>query len=69
VLAPQPKGGGWPWPIDLDVLRTVVREMPDGTVGELCWEYNRRVPAADRTSFRRAMRRVGLVHKKTAAAG
>ena len=67
VLAPQPKGGGSPCPIDLDVLRTVVREMPDGTVGELCWEYNRRVPAADRTnetSFRRAMRRVGFVHKK-----
>jgi transposase len=66
-LAAQPKGGGWVSPIDDVLLRTVVREMPDGTVGELCWEYNRRVRAGDRTnetSFRRAMRRIGFVHKK-----
>ena len=68
-VAPQEKGGGWQCPIDVDVLKTVVREAPDGTVAELCWEYNRRVPAAQRsndTSFRRAMRRVGFVLKKNA---
>jgi transposase-like protein len=58
-LAPQPKGGGWSCPIDVVALKRVVREAPDGAVGELCWEYNRRVPVAHRTnetSFRRAMR-------------
>jgi transposase len=68
-VAPQEKGGGWPCPIDVEVLKTVVREAPDSTVAELCWEYNRRVPTAQRTtarSFRRVMGRVGFVLKKNA---
>jgi len=66
-VAPRPKGGGWTCPIDVEMLKTVVREAPDATVAELCWEYNRRVPSARRTnerSFRRVMRRVGFVLKK-----
>ena len=39
-LAPQPRGGGWPCPIDVTVLRAVVRDGPDATVTELCWKYN-----------------------------
>src|SRR3977135_3433488 len=40
-LPPQPRGGGWPCPIDVTVLRAVVRDGPDATVTELCWEDNR----------------------------
>ena len=68
-VAPQPRGGGWPCPIDVTVLRAVVRDGPDATVTELCWEYNRRVPKARRTarsSFHRALRRAGFVLKKNA---
>jgi transposase len=68
-VAPQPKGGGWSCPIDTEMLMTIVRAAPDGTVAELCWEYNRRVAASARTnetSFRRAMRRAGFVLKKNA---
>jgi transposase len=66
-VAPREKAGGWICPIDVEMLKTVVREAPDATVAELCWEYNRRVPSAQRTndtSFRRAMRRAGFVLKK-----
>ena len=66
-VAPQPKGGGWSCPIDMAMLTTIVRAAPDGTLAELCWEYNRRVAAAaqtNETSFRRAMRRAGFVLKK-----
>ena len=66
-VAARSPGGGWRCPIDLMMLRTVVGEAPDATVGELCWEYNRRVPSAERstrTSFGRAMRRAGFVLKK-----
>jgi len=66
-VAPRPNGGGWHCPIDLAVLESVVREVPDATVAELCWLYNRRVPRAQRTtrtSFGRAMDRVGFVLKK-----
>jgi transposase len=69
TVTPQPKGGGWVCPIDVAMLKTIVRAAPDGTVTELCWEYNRRVAAAKRTnetSFRRAMRRAGFVLKKNA---
>jgi len=69
TVAPKARGGGWPCPIDMAVLEAVVRDMPDGTVEEFCWEYNRRVPRAQRTnstSFRRAMHRRGFVHKKNA---
>jgi hypothetical protein len=70
-VAPQEKAGGWRCPIDIEILKTVVREAPDSTVAELCWEYNRRVPAAQRTNerrFRRVMGRVGFVQKKDAGA-
>jgi transposase len=66
-VAPDPKRGGWQSPIDMDVLHAVVREAPDGTFRELCWEYNRRVPRERRTtptSFGRAMHRAGFVLKK-----
>jgi transposase len=66
-LIPRKKRGGRVCPIDVDTLKVVVREAPDATVAELCWEYNRRVPSAQRTnetSFRRALRRAGFVLKK-----
>ena len=66
-VAPRPKGGGWRCPIDLLVLRAVVREAPDATSAELCWAYNRRVTRGQRTTvtrFRRAMHREGFVLKK-----
>ena len=66
-VAPRDKAGGWQCPIDVEMLKTVVREAPDATVAELCWEYNRRVSSAQQTndtSFRRAMRRAGFVLKK-----
>ncbi len=66
-VTPQPKGGGWSCPINVEILKTIVREAPDGTISELCWEYNRRVTVAERTnetSCRRAMRRAGFVLKK-----
>lgn len=62
---PQPKAGGCPCPIDVVILRAVVRDRPDATVTELCREYNRRVPRARRTtrsSCHRALRRDGFVH-------
>ena len=64
---PKPKAGGWRCPIDLPLLHAVIAAAPDATVTELCWEYNRRAPAAARTtdtSFRRAMHREGYVLKK-----
>lgn len=67
TVAPKPRGGGWRCPIAMTVLHAVVREVPDATVDEFCWEYNRRVPRAQQTtstSFRRAMRRAGFVLKK-----
>src|ERR1035437_1477781 len=66
-VAPRPRGGGWPCPINLAVLHAVVRDGPDATVTELCWAYNRRVTRTQRTtraSFHRAMRRDGFVLKK-----
>ena len=69
-VAPQPRGGGWPCPIDVTVLLAVVRDRPDATVTELCWEYNRRVPRprpTARSSFHRALRRAGFASNKTAA--
>lgn len=70
-VLPQPKGGGWPCPIDVVILRAVVRDRPDATVTELCREYNRRVPRAQRTtrsSCHRALRRDGFMLKKNARA-
>ena len=51
------------------ILLTVVAEAPDSTLAELCWEYNRRVPRARRsspTSIGRALHREGFVLKKNA---
>lgn len=70
-VAAHPKRGGWHCPIALPVLRAVIAEAADATVAELCWEYNRRVARAARTtstSFRRAMHREGFVLKKNARA-
>ena len=64
--APQPKGGGGVSD-RVSVLHAVIAEAPDATVAELCWQYNRRVTRAERTtdtSFRRAMHREGFVLKK-----
>ena len=68
-VAADPKRGGWHSPIDMKMLVIVVREAPDGTITELCWEYNRRVAREQRTtatSFGRAMHRTGFVLKKNA---
>lgn len=68
-VAPEPKRGGWQSPIDAEMLNAVVRDAPDGTIPELCWEYNRRVPKERKTtptSFGRAMHRAGYVLKKNA---
>jgi transposase len=68
-VAPQPPGGGWRSPIDLDVLRVLAREVPDATIAEMCAEYNRRAGRRRRTtpaSFHRALVREGFVVKKHA---
>ncbi len=68
-VEPHPRGGGWHSPIDVAVLRVLVREGPDATVAEMCAEYNRRVRKAARTtptSFHRALVREGFVVKKNA---
>lgn len=69
-VAPRPRGGGWRSPINVVVLRAVVREDPDGTGDELCRAYNARVPRAERTnptSVRRRLKREGFVLKKNAS--
>jgi len=66
-VAPKPKGGGWRSPIEMETLLAVVSEAPDSTLAELCFEYNRRVSRAQRssvTSIGRAMHRAGFVLKK-----
>ena len=66
-VAAEPKRGGWRSPIDLKVLLAVVGEAPDSTLAELCWEYNRRMPHAARstpTSIGRALHRAKFVLKK-----
>jgi transposase len=66
-VAPQKKAGGRRCPIDVAMLKAVVREAPDATVAVMCEVYNRRVLVAQRTnatSFRRALRRAGFVFKK-----
>jgi transposase-like protein len=68
-FAPRPRGGGWRSPIDLAVLRVLVREGPDATLAEMCTEYNRRVPRRPRTtraSLHRALVRDGFVVKTNA---
>jgi hypothetical protein len=54
-------------PIEMDTLEHVVAEAPDGTLAELCWEYNRRVARAHRSTpgtIGRALHRAGFVLKK-----
>lgn len=66
-VEPRPRGGGWASPIDVAVLRVLAQEVPDATIAEMCAEYNRRAPRAQRTSpaaFHRALVREGFVHKK-----
>ena len=68
-VAPAPGAGGWKSPVDPRVLTTLIREAPDATAAELCWESNRRVGASHRTSVAaigRARRRLGFVCKKNA---
>lgn len=70
-VEPQPRGGGRHSPIDVAVLRILVREGPDATIAEMCAEYNRRVRRAHRTtpaSFHRALVRDGFVVKKNGRA-
>jgi transposase len=70
-VAPHPRGGGWPCPIDMEVLLETVREKPDATLEEIRRLYNRRVPRArrtSRTSVHRALQRAGFVLKKNARA-
>jgi len=66
-VAPEPKRGGWSSPIETDTLRRVVADAPDSTLAELCWEYNRRVARARRSTpgtIGRALHRAGFVLKK-----
>ena len=68
-VAPAPGAGGWQSPVDAAVLTTLIREAPDSTAAELCWEYNRRVDASHRSSVAaigRARRRLGFVCKQNA---
>ena len=65
-VEPRPRGGEWRSPIDLDVLRVLVREVPDATIAEMCAEYSRRAARSQRTtpaSFHRALVREGFVVK------
>lgn len=68
-VAPAPGCGGWKSPIDTALLTTLIREAPDATAAELCFEYNRRVRPGQRTSMwaiGRARRRLGFVRKNNA---
>src|SRR3972149_3542858 len=66
-VAPAPGRGGWKSPIDTVLLTRLIREAPESTAAELCWEYNRRVRRDQRTSvwgIGRVRRRLGFVCKK-----
>src|SRR5262245_47855012 len=66
-VAPMPRGGGNPSPIDLPVLEAVIAERGDATSFELTAEYNRRVSRdrrVHRSSVHRALRRTAYVFKK-----
>jgi transposase len=71
TVVPLPKGGGWTSPILMPTLHALIAEAPDATCAELCFEYNRRAPAAHHTtptSLWRALRRAGYVVKKNGRA-
>jgi len=62
-----PHGGGMPAKVDLEILKEVLSELPDGTRAELTVLYNRKVPKSRRvhaSSVYRALRRNGYVSKK-----
>jgi transposase len=66
-VAPIPKGGGNPSPIDVKVLEGVLRERPDAVVDEIRTAYNdrvRRQARLHRSSILRALHRLGYVFKK-----
>ena len=66
-VAPAPGSGGWKSAIDLALLTTLIREVPDSTAAELCAEYNRRVGRSERVSawaMGRARQRLGFVCNK-----
>jgi len=66
-VAATPGAGGWRSPIDTVLLTRLIREVPDATAAELCWEYNRRAETSRRTSVAaigRARRRLGFVWKQ-----
>jgi hypothetical protein len=63
-VAPTLGSGGWRSAIDMQLLTTLTREVPDPTAAELCAEYNRRVGRGARVSVwavGRARRRLGFV--------
>jgi transposase len=68
-VAPRPRGGGNPSPVDVTILAAIVVELGDATTYELTAAYNRRVGRArrvHRSSVQRALRRAGYVFKKNA---
>ena len=67
TFEPDPKGGGNPSPVDVEVLMAVLKERPDAITAELTTAYNRRVgrkARVSRSSILRALRRQGFVFKK-----
>lgn len=68
-VEPQPRAGGNPVRVRIEVLEEVLAELPDGTREELTKLYNQRVPRRERvhaSSVYRALRRNGYVVKKNA---
>jgi transposase len=66
-VAPRPRGGGNPSPVDPALLEQLVSELGDATTYELTTAYNRRVGRRERvhrSSVQRALRRAGYVFKK-----
>ena len=66
-VAPKPKGGGNPSPVDLEALEQALRARPDAIVEELKRMHNAHVPKkarVHRSSILRALHRRGYVFKK-----
>ena len=66
-LSPRAHGGGGVARVSRERVEEVLRELPDGTRGELCALYNRKVARSERvhvSSFYRALRRNNYVIKK-----
>jgi transposase len=67
TVAAKPGRGGWTSAVDPARLTRLIREAPDATAAELCFEYNRRWRSGPRLSvwaIDRARRRLGFVRKK-----